>query len=122
MNSKSNFNYLVVTIILIILSVGGYRYYQYMIERNFTIEVNTICNPKINTCFSASDDLSYGQNPYEKVTLTARYVPQCLEEHNCSTFSCPGVLEKSSICEIVYCSDNTKDDEEECIGSQTNKN
>jgi hypothetical protein len=122
MNPENKFKYLIVTITIIILVVGGYRYYQYMVERNFIIEVNTICDPQKEVCFSATDDMSYGQNPYKKVTLTARYASQCLEEHNCDSFSCPGVLEKSGICEITYCSDNTKDDGEECLGTQTNRN
>lgn len=121
MNQKNNLSYFIAVIILIILLIGSYRYYQYMVERNFVIEVNTICDPQKDTCFSATDDLSYGQNPYEKLTLTARYVSQCLEEHTCNSFSCPRVLEKSSICEVTYCSDDTKIDGEECVGP-TNKN
>ena len=122
MNSKRDLNYLIVAIIFIIVFVGGYRYYQYMIERNFTIEVNMICDSQTKNCFTSSNDLGYGQDPYEKVTLTARYAPQCLEEHTCDSFSCPSILEKSSICEVTYCSNDTKDDGEECMGPQINKN
>ena len=92
-----------------------------MIDRNFILEINTICDSKANGCFSATDYLSYGQNPYEKVTVTARYAPVCLEEHNCDSFSCPEVLQKDSICEITYCSNDNKDDGESGVGP-INKN
>ena len=118
---KSNFNYLIFAIIITIMFVGSYRYYQYMIERNFIISVNTICDQQNESCFSSSPDLSYGQNPYKKITLTANYAPKCLEEHNCDSFFCPSILEKSSICEITYCTDDTKEDGEECVGP-INKN
>lgn len=119
MNISSKYFLSLVFILFLVLT--GYRYYQYMIERNFTLDINTICDSKVNSCFSASEDLSYGQNPYEKVAVTARYAPVCLEEHNCDSFSCPSVLVKNSVCEITYCSDDTKEDGEECIGP-INKN
>jgi hypothetical protein len=112
---KNNFNYVVIVFILIILIVGGYRYYQYINEKNFILEVNTICDSQTESCFDASEDLSFGQNPYEKVSILAKYAPKCLEEHTCDSFSCSAGLTANQ-CEVTYCSDDTKVDGEECTG------
>ena len=114
--SKFSKNFFI-TIPLLIVVVIGYRYYQYIIQKNFILEVNTICNPQIENCFDAIDDLSFGQNPYEKVSVLAKYAPKCLEEHNCEGFSCQAGLD-TNFCLITYCSDETKVDGEEC----TNQN
>ena len=111
---RNNFNYVILIITIIMFLTGGYRYYQYIIKQNYILEINTICDSNISNCFTSSEDLSFGQNPYEKVNIVERYAPKCLEEHNCNSFSCPLGL-SSDLCEITYCSNDTKADGEECI-------
>lgn len=107
--------YFFALVIICISLIVGYRFHQYMVERNFVIEVNTTCDSKVENCFSASEDLSFGQNPYKKVKIIAHYAPKCLEEHNCESFTCPNDVGNSSECEITYCSNDTKVDGEECL-------
>ena len=102
-------------IVLFILFFVFYRYYQYAVVKNFVLEVNTICNSKLESCFDASEDLSFGQNPYKKVSIIAHYAPKCLENHDCESFSCSEDLKNISQCKITYCSDDTKVDGESCL-------
>jgi hypothetical protein len=114
-NTKVFFIFLVCLILIAV----GYRFKEYLIDRSFILELNTVCDPKMENCFNSTTDLSFGQNPYEKVKITASYAPKCLEEHDCDNFSCPTVLKNTEVCEITYCSDTTKVDGENCT-TQTN--
>ncbi|MCX6755113.1 MAG: hypothetical protein NT068_01040 [Candidatus Nomurabacteria bacterium] len=109
---KKNTKAIIVIIPILFLVIFSYRYYQYIIQKNYILEVNTICNSEIENCFDSSD-LSFGQNPYKKVRVLDKYAPKCLEEHNCDSFYCPVSLGKDK-CEITYCSDETKVDGEGC--------
>jgi hypothetical protein len=114
--------YFFVILIALIFIVGGYRYYQYMVEKNFVLELNVICHPENENCFSSSDpDINFGQNPYEKVEIIAKYAPKCLEEHTCNDFSCLPSLDNGK-CKITYCSEAIKVDGEECVGPNINNN
>lgn len=104
-----------------IVLTSGYRYYQYEIKKNFIIKLNTICDPNISNCFTAeSEDINFGQDPYEKVSIVAKYAPVCLEEHICDHFLCPPDLVTSK-CVITYCSEDTISDGESCINNINNK-
>ena len=105
--------------ILVFFFVVGYRYKEYVLDKNFILEVNTLCDQNSGNCFtSSSSDLNFGQNPYKKIKILASYAPKCLEEHSCESFICPA--NKNSECEITYCSNDTKTDGEECL-YQNNK-
>jgi hypothetical protein len=112
---KKSINNLILIFIIVILLVGGYRYYQYMIKKNFILEMNTICDVKTEKCFSPSPDLGFLDTPYKKVSIIANLAPRCLEEHNCESFSCSNISDDPNICAITYCSDDTKDSGEECL-------
>lgn len=104
--------------VLVIAAVVAYRYYDYVVERNFTLDVYTNCDPTAHSCFNLTDpSLGYGfeDGPYEKVNITAKYAPACLEEHTCSSFSCAGISE--SKCSITYCSADTLSDGEACTNT-----
>lgn len=114
--------YFFIIAFLLIFIVGGYRYHQYIIDKNFILELNTICNSEKENCFISSDPgINFGQNPYEKVYIIAQYAPKCLEEHSCDSFSCPVSLD-SSKCKIFYCSEDSKSDREECASPNININ
>lgn len=89
----------------------GYRYYQYMVKKNFILEVNVACDPNTENCFKAdcSGD-GCDTSTYKKVTISAHDAPKCLEEHNCDTFTCTGI----SSCTMTYCSKDTLADGEVC--------
>lgn len=99
---------------LIIVSVVGYRYQQYVFERNFTLQVNGPCDPATNTCFisdcSPEVDPACDTTPYEKILVTANEAPACLEEHTCTDFSCEG----KTGCEIAYCDADSVEGGEQC--------
>ena len=114
---KSSLKYLYILLLLCIIFVVFYRYKQYVINRNYILEVTTICDPDLETCFSPSVDFGFSDKPYKKVTITANIADKCLEEHNCESFSCPLELNSSDICKIEYCSDENKLDGEKCINN-----
>ena len=106
-------------LILSIVVVAAYRYYDYVINENFVFQVNTFCNPSAENCFAAADstnnDTSFGQTPYEKVSITERYAPVCLQEHTCTDFVCPQIPQGKGACSIKYCTNTGKIDGEICM-------
>lgn len=98
----------------IFLIVIGYRYQQYLLTKNYTLEINTICNPRAERCFKldgADSSVDPESASYKKVDILAQYAPACLEEHTCTDFSCAGI----SQCTITYCATDTIVDGESCI-------
>ena len=109
-------------IILATLLVVFNRYQQYIINRNFVLNIDTVCSPDIEKCFtmdcSPADDPECDDTPYKKVEILEINAPKCLEEHNCSDFACdPGDI----LCSITFCSDNVLEDGEKCVESINNK-
>jgi hypothetical protein len=100
--------------------VGGYRYYQYVIKKNFILEINTTCDPKTEKCFSPSTDLGFFDTSYKKIRIIENYAPKCLEEHSCESFNCPNNWQNTNICQTTYCSDDTKNEGEECLNETVN--
>ena len=105
-------------ILLITLIVVFYRYQQYVVDKNFILNVNTVCDPNIENCFTADclpgTDSECDTTPYKKVKILDRYAPKCLEEHNCSSFSCE---KYNSNCYVTYCSPDTLENGEKCLES-----
>lgn len=103
--------------VLILLVVVGYRYEQYVISRNFIIQVNTSCDPAKENCFisdcSPEDDLSCPDGPYKKVEILSADAPRCLQEHQCTEFTCDGIRD----CKITYCAADILEDGESCSGT-----
>jgi hypothetical protein len=105
--------YFFVLIVLSLVCVMGYRYYEYIYLRNFLLDVNAPCNPTTEQCFVADCELGpdCDDTPYKKVEILAHDAPQCLEEHSCETFSCDGI----STCIATYCSSETLTGGEKCL-------
>ncbi len=99
---------------IIVISVIGYRYYDYVVQRNFLLEVNVTCDPATDTCFVMdcvpAEDPFCDITPYKKVELLASEAPACLEEHACEAFSCGA----SESCTETFCSDDTREEWEIC--------
>lgn len=111
---EKNTKYFLIALILLTLAIAGYRYDQYVVEKNFVIEVNTSCSVGELNCFVAScaaGEEGCDKTPYKKVTIKDFEAPQCLEEHTCQDFSCDG---KAS-CSAAYCSEDSLADGEECL-------
>jgi hypothetical protein len=108
--------YLLFFLGLIVLVIVGYRYQQYVINRNFTLLVNTVCDSQTEKCFvmdCVEGEEGCDKTPYKKVELVAKDAPQCLEEHTCTSFSC-GKLEN---CTVSYCTEDTLEDGEVCAST-----
>lgn len=99
-------------IIVLMMIIGAIRYDQYVIQRNFILDVNTSCDPTTESCFvwdcDPKTDEECDQTPYKKVEILEREAPKCLEEHECENFTCEG---KDS-CTVTYCSEDTIVEEE----------
>jgi hypothetical protein len=109
-----------VLIVLVLLGVTGHRYYEYVYQKNFLLDVNTTCDPKINNCFifNCESGPDCSNMPYKKIEIIAKDAPKCLEEHTCENFSCGGIEN----CSVTYCSDNILSDGELCTKINTNEN
>ena len=110
-----NINWLIIVVVFILLAVVGYRFEQYYVLKNFTLEVNTSCNPEIDKCFvmdCQAGNPGCDTSPYKKVEILARDAPKCLEEHSCDNFVCPVGSVK---CSISYCSQSVLSDGETCV-------
>jgi hypothetical protein len=113
MNRISHFALLMALLLTVLV---GYRFYDYAIGKNFTIDIYTDCNPAEHSCFLLEDlDMGYGieDGPYERVSIVSKHAPACLEEHSCEDFTCEGLPEES--CTITYCSEDTVGEGEVCI-------
>lgn len=107
--------------VLVIVVIVGFRYYQYVIERNFTVLANISCDPTSEVCFVSDcspEDVGCDLTPYKKVSIRASDAPKCIEEHNCEAFSCDGI----STCMITYCNDSTIEEGEVCADAVVIKN
>lgn len=103
-----------IIVFALVLLVAGYRYQQYVIERNFVIHVNAPCDGRQAKCFvsdcSPEDDLSCPAGPYKKVDVLSSIAPACLQEHTCEQFVCAGLAG----CEETFCSEDIVDAGETC--------
>lgn len=100
--------------LLIVILVVANRFHQYYFERNFLINVNSACNPEVESCFSPtceSDELGCEPVPYKMVEIIASAAPSCLEEHTCEDFQC----EPGTRCSIQYCDTEVIQEGEECV-------
>lgn len=90
------------------------NFFHYFLEKNYSVDTYTSCNPAEKNCFKLNDDLkglSFNIQPYYKVSMEARYAPKCLEEHTCVNFKCPAEDES---CTVIYCSTDKTEDGESC--------
>ncbi|HVY36105.1 MAG TPA: hypothetical protein VG982_02405 [Candidatus Paceibacterota bacterium] len=106
-----------VTIILVVLAifiVAGYRYKGYVLDGNYTVLANTVCDASEGHCFvsdcSPGESENCDQTPYKKVTIERKYAPECILNHTCESFYCGDI----PTCSITYCSDETLDEGEIC--------
>jgi hypothetical protein len=105
---------LLILIILVLLAVIVYRYDQYILKKNFLLNIAANCDPSIESCFvvncSPEEDEECDQTPYKKIEILASEAPMCLQEHSCDSFEC----ESGTSCVAVYCSENTLEEWEVC--------
>lgn len=116
MNARSS-RILLACVFLAIAGIAAYRYQQYVVDKNYLLEVNAPCDVTTHSCFtsdcSPQDDLSCPPGPYEKVEIRKAVAPACLEEHTCTSFACPA----GGTCAITYCSSDSLEDGEHCSGN-----
>jgi hypothetical protein len=96
-----------------VLAIIGYRYYQYVIERDFIVVANVSCDPAAESCFVADcdpEDSECDASPYKKIELVSAEAPHCIEEHTCEDFSCT-----SDSCSVTECSEDTVEEGETCL-------
>lgn len=114
-----NTKYVLGTILILFSLLVIYRYYQNFILKNFIIDVNTSCNPNVESCFATEceEGAECTIDPYKKVSILSKSAPKCLEEHSCQEFTCTNL----NNCQITYCSDETLSDGEICVPLNTNE-
>lgn len=105
---------------LVIISVIGFKYQQFFLNRNYTLLAEISCDPTTESCFKvicdgeceASAIVNSDGSPYKKVSILAAHAPACLEEENCTDFTCPV---GDDTCSITYCSEDNLEEGEECV-------
>ncbi len=102
--------YFLILVAISFLIIVGYRYKQYIIDKNFIIETISSCDKNTENCFNPSEEIS--DVPYKKIRIVAKFTPNCLEEHTCEVFSCSMV---KGFCEVTYCSKDTVAEGESCV-------
>ncbi len=120
MNKETKF--FLLFIIFVTLVVVIHRYDEYIINRNFILDVDSACDPTSESCFVADcspiDDSTCDDTPYKKVKILDSVAPKCLEEHSCSNFLCSN----NNNCSVIYCSKNNLNSGEKCTELLTQKN
>jgi hypothetical protein len=107
--------FLTVTMLITI----SYRFYDYVIEKNIQLYTYASCNTEKETCFIVDEENAYYEfqtHPYKKVSILDAYAPACLEEHTCEEFKCDNLAS----CEITYCAEDTLEEGEYCVTSDSN--
>ncbi|MES2225726.1 MAG: hypothetical protein V4480_02855 [Patescibacteria group bacterium] len=111
--------YFLVLSIAAILGIVGYRYDQYLVEKQYTLRVDVSCDSAAESCFAADCTPDSGPDcdptPYKKVEIRAADAPACLEEHSCEHFSCAGIAS----CTLSLCSGDVLEDGEKCATPDT---
>lgn len=98
-------------VFLIVFCVSFFRYYEYVVNKDFYVYATTTCDPTLRECFvyeCLEEDCE--EVPYAKVDILASEAPQCLLENSCEVFSCNG----RTSCEITYCSEEHLEEGEIC--------
>lgn len=120
---------ILILIVVPILSIVGFKYKQFFLDKDFLYTTYVSCDPATESCFkvicegesatsSGECDSSSGVifsdgSPYKKIELSASKAPNCLlDEMTCPTFTCP---KDDPTCTTTYCSDDTLEEGEECV-------
>ena len=105
--------------VVFIMCVVLFRYYDYVIQHNFVMDVNAPCDTSTEQCFvqdcSPTDKPDCPGGPYKKIEIKNADAPRCLENHQCQSFSCDGIAS----CTTTYCSKDTLADGESCFQTAT---
>lgn len=115
MNIKNKNLIFLITITILIMVVIGHNFYRYFVAKDYIVHAFIECNPINHSCFKADNETSspvFKTNPYAKVEILSINAPPCLEEHTCRNFSCES---KDGSCHIIYCSENSVEEGENCV-------
>ncbi|MEN9647420.1 MAG: hypothetical protein RLY57_224 [Candidatus Parcubacteria bacterium] len=109
-----NPTYLILLITILISTLIWYRFNDFVINKNFVINVAVNCNTEIEQCFvsdcNTEIDSECDQEPYKKISILKKYAPACLEEHSCENFKCSDFQS----CMEINCSEASLDEGEIC--------
>ena len=99
--------------IVLLIIVVAYRYNQYVLNKNFLLEVNATCDKNIENCFlsDCEPDMGCDPTPYKKIEIQSNQSPWCMEEHTCPSFYC----KDNNTCKVTYCSATSLEDGEKCL-------
>lgn len=114
MDKKSR--YLLYLLIILLVGSAIYKFYKFVIERDFIITAEISCDPEVENCFIWDCDIAdeeCDQSPYKYITKNAKNAPLCdpYTDEGCEELFCsPGEAD----CEITICSEDELGDEEIC--------
>jgi hypothetical protein len=95
------------------------RFADYVWAKNTVLEVYAPCDTTTESCFISDEEnawLDFQLEPYKKIQIVERDAPFCLEEHNCTEFSCAGIEN----CHEELCDESTIEEGEFCFDGVTN--
>ena len=101
------------TVLFLIVLVSFHNFVRYHINRDYELIGYTSCDQNFNNCFISDEkliDFAFYTKPYAKVSINAKYAPDCLNEHTCLNFSCDGIPS----CVLSYCDAESTEPGEHC--------
>lgn len=108
---------------LIIATTAGWKYYVYVIKKDFQIIGEISCNPTQEKCFAReceSEDCESDYEYYKKISKNAQNIKNCsTDDSECNPLFCEiGELN----CTITSCDSSTKEEGEQCNNEIENIN
>ena len=117
MDTRSKILVTIFVILLFLLSAFEYR--QIVVKHDYAVKAHTPCDEVTQSCFkticATEDDPDCIPEVYAKITKNVSNVELCnqYEREDCPDLACePG----ESDCEILYCSVDTAESGESCVG------
>ena len=118
MDNKSKVLIVVFFTLVVVLSV--WKFYVYVIKKDFIVTNYISCDPVYESCFVADceeGDDECDTEPYKKIEKNAKNIPFCDKNNveNCAELNCE---EGENDCVITNCSEDVLEDGEKCVGYQ----
>ena len=109
---------LILIFALVIVSTFLWKYHTILQKHDFIIDTHIACDSSVNVCFTTVCDVESGEDctdaVYAKLQKRAIDIPLCDKfKDNCPELTC-AIGEPD--CSITYCSDESLDDGESCVG------
>ena len=102
-------------LIPIIILIGVFSYYRFMVEHDYIVGYQGTCDPATGKCFMSCNDDACTQPSY--YSEMQKYEPDLYKECGQDITNCDAAdacLPTDRNCSIIYCDDRTSDNDNTC--------